>query len=119
MNIEHYIPVDKNLYHPEFQFDQVFLNIDFDQFITQPYLLNSKSLYLTPKNLYTLNTIQRTNKFLNLQLQYSKYLVSTTHYFDNQNSLKQQLKQLFKEQKKELELFLNYISHITSNTILT
>lgn len=120
MNINKYIPVDVNIYHTDFQFE-TFLNIDFDSFISQNFLLNSKQLYLVQKNKYITNTMNRTNQFINLQQSYLKYVTKNTTYYTSQThqqQIKQELKSLFNLQKKELELFLHYISYITKHSQL-
>lgn len=115
MNINNYLPVNINIFDPNYKFDNIFLNIDFDSFITQNSLLNSTKLYLIQKNKYINNTLKRTNNFINLQQNLSTYTHNNTHYTlqHNKQKIKQDMKHLFKLQKEDLKTFLHYISYIT------
>ena len=112
------LPINTNIYSPSFDFG-VFLDIKFDKNIEHfPHILNSQELYLKYKNKYIQQTIKNNDKFINLQIKYNEHSRKDTFSFDTQSksTIKTQMKYIFKQQKKLLEDFLNYIDYLVKNT---
>lgn len=118
--VNSHLPLDKNCLHPDFDFAETFL-LDFDNIVLShrgSHLINSQKLYLSNKNEYTRQCLERNNQFIELSRTLVQLSNTDRFNFDtgSKESVKRGMKDLFKSQVDSLDKFLHYLEYILSHS---